>query len=118
MSEQKLPAELAMAEDRGERITFPDGQEVRVLELPIQLPQNAKKRACCEAHLVANSEAEHIVEDFRLAGHDRFLDGSSDLYLQTACAGLSCIAKTLGRDCVLRRRQYDSDGRMVGEIRY
>ena len=88
------------------------------MELPSEFPESEKRRAICKAHIAGSDEVRHIEEDFRLSEQYRLPDGTSDIYAQTVCAGLSCIAKALGRDCALHRRQYDSDGRLLSELKY
>lgn len=111
------PDTFASAEDRGERARLPDGQEVRALELPYALPVSEKKRQQCIEHIETRNEAKHIAEDFRLNNHYVF-DGTNDIYVQTACAGLGCIARALGRDCALERRQINSNGQVVSRLKY
>lgn len=120
MRKRKLSDKIIQsAEDRGERVREPSGQIVRVLELPVELPEDNVKRQQCEECIAVRGEADNIAEEFRTGElYTFFPDEVHDLYMRTSCSGLSRIYAALGRDCQIRRDQYSRDGRVVSELKY
>lgn len=88
-------------------------QVVDHYRLPIDLPNNPRKRQICVDH-IRSGAASALMRDFIMSGvHFSESTEPQEITTQLSCEGVGCIIKR----CGLKIEQFDSEGQTIREMK-